>query len=66
MKKNISLLVLSLSLYLSACSTETNTGSTFTTEQPKVKTASIQQEEHCKPIFFQGKEIKKLDLYPLR
>lgn len=51
MNKNISLLTLSLFLYLSACSTETNTGSTSTTEQPKVKTASIQQEE-----------IKKIEL----
>ncbi|CAM3992571.1 hypothetical protein CN575_13390 [Bacillus wiedmannii] len=62
MNKNISLLTLSLFLYLSACSTETNTGSTSTTEQPKVKTASIQQEENHKPIFFQGKEIKKIEL----
>ncbi|PGU40872.1 hypothetical protein [Bacillus cereus] len=62
MNKNISLLTLSLFLYLSACSTETNTGSTSTTEQPKVKTTSIQQEENRKPIFFQGKEIKNIEL----
>ncbi|MEI5946863.1 hypothetical protein WBS58_16080 [Bacillus albus] len=62
MNKNISFLTLSLFLYLSACSTETNTGSTSTTEQPKVKTASIQQEENRKQIFFQGKEIKKIEL----
>ncbi|HDX9611000.1 TPA: hypothetical protein ROY01_002035 [Bacillus toyonensis] len=62
MNKNILLLALSLSLCLSACSTETNTDSTSTTEQPKVKTTSIQQEENRKPIFFQGKEIIKIEL----
>ncbi|MGG0516439.1 DUF1374 domain-containing protein [Bacillus pseudomycoides] len=62
MKKNILLLALSLSLYQSACSTETNTDNTSTTDQPKGKTASIQQEKNRKPIFFQGKEIKKIEL----